>query len=141
MTYLLDTNICIYLLNGRYPQVEQRLMQCEPDEVVLSAVVVAELMFGAANSQKPQQNFATLDLFLPAFQVQEFGMREARAYGEIRAYLKGQGHPIGSEDTFIVAHARANDLILVTNNTKQFQHVPGLRLDNWVVMDNDDDDS
>jgi tRNA(fMet)-specific endonuclease VapC len=132
MIYLLDTDICIYLLNGRYPQLDRRLTQCAPDEVVLSSIVVAELSYGAANRGNPQRNFKTLEYFLSAFTVLPFGYREARVYGEIRAQLRRQGTPIGSADTFIAAHARANDLTLVTNDTQQFQNVPDLRLENWL---------
>ncbi|MCO5183827.1 MAG: type II toxin-antitoxin system VapC family toxin [Anaerolineae bacterium] len=132
MTYLLDTDICIYLLNGRYPQIDRRLTRCEPDAVMLSSIVVAELAYGAANSSNPQRNYNTLELFVSAFTVLPFGYREARSYGEIRAQLRRLGTPIGSADTFIAAHAHANDLILVTNNIRQFQHVSDLQLENWL---------
>ena len=132
MSYLLDTNICIYLMNGRFPNVEARLFTLAPSDVNLSSIVVSELMFGAANSQHLTRNRQTLDVFLSGFTILPYGEKEAVAYGDIRAKLKQQGTPIGAADTFIAAHAKANELILVTNNTKQFQHVPGLQVENWL---------
>jgi tRNA(fMet)-specific endonuclease VapC len=127
-----DTDICIYLMAGGYPKIEQRLFACQPDEVVLSAIAVAELRYGAENSRFPARNHQTLDVFLSGFSVLPFDHEANRVYGEVRAFLKKQGLPIGSEDTFIAGHALAEKLILVTNNVKQFQHVPNLSIENWV---------
>ena len=132
MTYLLDTDICIYLMNGRYPQVEMRLQQNAPDAVVLSSIVVSELRFGAANSAHPVRNHATLDIFLSAFEVLSYDNLAAGIYGEIRSFLKNSGRPIGSTDTFIAAHALANQLTLVTNNVREFSRIPQLKIENWV---------
>ena len=132
MTYLIDTDICIYLLNGRYPQVDSRLKQCAPDEVVLSAIVVSELRYGAANSANPARNQTTLDVFLAAFEVLAYDYRAANVYGEIRAHLQKTGQPIRSTHLFIAAHAMAHQQILVTNNMREFSRVPNLRAENWV---------
>ena len=132
MIYSLDTNICIYLMKGGYPQIEQRLLACQPDEVALSAIVVAELRFGAENSSYPDRNHKTLDAFLSGFTILPFDEKATHSYGKVRAYFKKKGQPIGSEDTFIAGHAIANDLILVTNNVKQFQHLPKLKIENWL---------
>ena len=123
MTYLLDTDTCIYLMNGRYPLVEKRLQQNAPDDVVLSSIVVSELRFGAANSAHPIRNHTTLDIFLSAFEVLAYDNRAAGIYGEIRSSLKNSGRPFGSTDTFIEAHALANQLTLVTNNVREFSRI------------------
>ncbi|NJN84467.1 MAG: type II toxin-antitoxin system VapC family toxin [Caldilineaceae bacterium] len=134
MAYLLDTDICIYLMNGRYPQVEDRLKQCSPDEVALSSIVVSELRYGAANSAHPARNHATLDVFLAAFEVLAYDYRAAHVYGDIRAHLQKTSQPIGSTDLFIAAHALAHQQILVTNNVREFGRVPNLQCENWVEM-------
>ena len=132
MTYLLDTDTCIYLMNGRSPQIDRRLQQCAPYAIVLSSIVVSELRFGAANSAHPDRNHTTLDVFLSAFEVLAYDNRAAGVYGEIRTYLKKNGSPIGSTDTFIAAHALANQLTLVTNNVREFSRIPQLKIENWA---------
>jgi tRNA(fMet)-specific endonuclease VapC len=135
MSYLLDTDTCIYLMNGRYPQIDRRLQQCAPDAIVLSSIVVSELRFGAANSAHPVRNHTTLDIFLSAFEVLAYDNRAAGVYGEIRSLLRKGGHPIGSTDTFIAAHALANQLTLVTNNVREFSRIPQLKIENWTELE------
>lgn len=132
MAYLLDTNICIYLMKGGYSQIEERLKVCRADEVYLSSIVVSELRYGAQNSQNPNRNHKALNSFLSGFEVLAYGNAEADKYGEIRSQLRKAGTPIGTADTFIATHAVAKDLILVTNNIKHFQLVEGLSAENWL---------
>ncbi len=103
MKFLLDTNICICLLNGRHPQVERKLLQCGPNDVFLRSIVVSELRFGAENSSNPERNHKTLDAFFSGFTVLSYSYEEGVSYGIIRSYLKKAGGPIGSEDLFIAA--------------------------------------
>ncbi|MEM9777257.1 MAG: type II toxin-antitoxin system VapC family toxin [Chloroflexota bacterium] len=134
MAYLLDTNICIYLLNNRYPQLNQKLASMNPDEVVLSSIVASELRYGAENSSKKAENHKTLDFFLSAFEVLDYDAKATDVYGQVRSALKNSGSPIGAVDTFIAAHALSENLILVTNNIKQFEHVLNLKLENWINL-------
>ena len=132
MHYLLDTNICIYLMNTYHPKIELRMAQCGQEDVVLSSIVVSELMFGLENSQQYEENKAELQKFLDGFTMLEYGMNEATVYGSVRAELKRTGQKIGAVDTFIAAHALANELVLVTNNTREFLRVPNLQLEDWT---------
>ena len=88
MNYLLDTNICIYLMKGGYPKIEARLMQCRPDEVVLSSIVASELMYGAENSQNREKNLNQLSAFLSGFFILPYGIESMQPYGQIRAHLR-----------------------------------------------------
>lgn len=128
---LLDTNICIYLINRRPPQVLERLAEFAAQELALSAVTGAELMFGVAKGGSAR-NQQALEKFLLPFDVLPFDAEAMRAYGPLRADLQRRGVPIGAMDMLIAAHALALDAILVTNNTAEFERVPGLRLENWV---------
>lgn len=133
--YLLDTNICIYLLNQRpgFERIVRHLDGLRRDQVGLSAITVAELEYGAAASRRQGDNFARLERFLVDFEVLAFDRRESRRYGPIRADLQARGTPIGPLDFLIAAHALALDAILVTNNTREFIRVPGLRVEDWTV--------
>ena len=133
MNYLLDTNICIYLMKGGYPKIEARLMMCRSDEVVLSSIVASELMYGAENSQNREKNLSQLKSFLGGFYVLPYGSESFEPYGQIRAYLRRKGQPIGAADMFIAAQAVAHNLVLVTNNEKEFNRVPNLRVENWLI--------
>lgn len=131
MKYLLDTNICIYVINNRPPHVIQRFRRQALSSVAVSALTVSELAFGTAKSGS-QRNLATLEKFLAPIDILPFDESCAWQYGQLRAHLNRNGTPIGSIDQLIAAHALAIDAILVTNNTREFQRVPGLRLENWA---------
>ncbi len=134
MAYLLDTNICIYLINNRYPQLNEKMRSLAPNEAVLSSIVVSELRYGAENSSKKTENHNALDFFLSAFEVLDYDSKAADVYGRVRSALKNSGTPIGAVDTFLAAHSLAADLVLVTNNVKQFEHVQNLKLENWIGL-------
>ena len=131
MRYLLDTNICIYLINDRPASVRKRLLAREPGDVGVSSITVAELAYGVAKTNS-RRNRAALEGFLLALEIAAFGYEAALAYGEIRSAVERKGTPIGPLDLQIAAHAIALDAILVTNNQREFARVAGLRLENWV---------
>ena len=132
MGYLLDTNICIYIIKKRPPEVLERLVSLDPEEVGVSSITVAELEYGVAKSSRPRQNREALLNFLAPLQILAFDDQAAQHYGKIRAYLERKGQTIGAMDLLIAAHARSLSLTLVTNNEKEFSRVPGLTVENWV---------
>jgi tRNA(fMet)-specific endonuclease VapC len=132
MRYMLDTNICVYLIRRRSATLAQKLAHFSAAEITISSVTVAELEFGVQKSSQPAQNRQALDLFLAPFTVVEFDREAATAYGSIRAHLEAQGMPIGSLDNLVAAHALSLGLTLVTNNTREFSRVPGLMVEDWT---------
>ena len=133
MRYMLDTNIIAYAINKRPERVFARMTAHEPAELCISAVTLAELEYGVCKSSRPEQNRLALMAFLSCIQVLPFGAEAAREYGLIRQSLSSRGTPIGANDLMIAAHARALGLTLVTNNTREFERVEGLKLENWAL--------
>jgi tRNA(fMet)-specific endonuclease VapC len=131
LRYLLDTNVCVDYLNGRFPSVVRRIQQARPEELTTNSVVAAELRYGAAKSQQPEKNHARLDLLLAEITVLDFDLAAAAAYGALRARLETRGRPIGAHDMLIAAQAIAAGLILVTDNVREFARVKGLAVENW----------
>lgn len=132
MNYLLDTNICIYLIKRKPPEVLQRFRQLQPGSVFISSVTTSELYYGAQKSQRVQTNLEALNNFLLPFRIVDYDESASFLYGELRADLEKRGQPIGPLDMMIAAHALSLDMPLVTNNTKEFERVKGLKLENWV---------
>lgn len=130
--YLLDTNIVIYTIKRRPPEVAKHFAALEAGALCLSSISLAELLFGAAKSQFRTKSLAAIGAIAETLEVLPFDDAAARAYGPLRAELERQGRPIGALDTLIAAHALALDATLVTHNTAEFQRVPGLRLEDWV---------
>ncbi|GAA3995830.1 type II toxin-antitoxin system VapC family toxin [Deinococcus rubellus] len=130
--YLLDTNICIYIIKDKPAAVRECFERLRPGEAGISAVTEAELRFGAEKSQRVAENLAAILDFTSRMDVLPFGSVATAPYGKIRANLTRQGQPIGPLDFLIAATALAQDLTLVTNNTGEFQRVPGLRLEDWT---------
>lgn len=129
MIYLLDTNICIWLLNRSRPQLLDKLAAQPPQDFGISVITSYELWYGAAKSARPERNFALLrNLHL---EVLPFDEGDGRKAGEIRAHLSREGQPIGPHDTLIAGQALARGLILVTNNRREFDRVPGLTVEDW----------
>jgi tRNA(fMet)-specific endonuclease VapC len=128
---MLDTNICIYILNKRPIQVIQKLEELQDAKVMLSSIVVSELQYGAEKSQTPEQNRLRLQAFLIGFMLEPFSVEAGIRAGIVRSELEKQGTPIGDYDYLIAAHALELDATLVTNNIKEFQRVQGLKLTNW----------
>lgn len=131
LRYMLDTNICIYVLKERPAELRETFNR-HSDHLCLSSVVVAELLYGAEKSQYPDHNRATVEGFCARLDVLDFDEGAATHYGQLRATLERGGQPIGSYDVMIAAHARSRGLTLVTNNMREFERVPGLLLENWV---------
>ena len=132
MRYLLDTNICIYIIKRSPQQVIDRFKRLRVGDVGVSAITVCELQFGVSNSSQPERNQRALTEFLGPLEVMDFPAAAAAAYGEIRAHLERSGKPIGSYDLLLAAHALHENLTLVSNNIREFARVLGLRAENWL---------
>lgn len=132
MLYMLDTNICSYIIRNKPQTIKEKLKAVEKDHTIaLSTVVVSELMYGA-KKKGSEKLFDLVLSFVENFQIMDFDKNSALAYATIRVELETTGNIIGSNDLLIAAHAKGSDAILVTNNTKEFERVEGLRLENWV---------
>ncbi|BCG63966.1 MAG: tRNA(fMet)-specific endonuclease VapC [Methyloprofundus sp.] len=129
--YLLDSNVCIHLLNNRHSQIEKHFRRSSPSEIALCSIVKAELIFGARHSKRVEANLQLLKYFFEPLSSLAFDDRCAEEYGVIRADLSAQGKVIEPNDLLIAAIARANDVVLVTHNTKEFSRITGLRLEDW----------
>jgi tRNA(fMet)-specific endonuclease VapC len=132
MNYLLDSNICVYLINRKDPVLISRMRRVPIEWVCVSSIVVAELLFGAAKSAFPVKNRQAIADFLANLTILDFDAEAAAHYGDIRASLERKGTPIGPLDLLIAAHARSRGLTLVTNNEREFTRVDGLKLENWI---------
>ncbi|MDR1704115.1 MAG: type II toxin-antitoxin system VapC family toxin [Clostridiales bacterium] len=133
MTYMLDTNICVYIINKKSQTAIARLWDALPLGVSLSSVTLAELEYGAQASGYPQKNAVALNQFLARIAVLPFDSEAAVEYGKVRAGLRKNGTPIGPLDMLIASHAKSKGLIIVTNNAREFARVEGLRLEDWTV--------
>ncbi len=132
-TYLLDTNICIYIKNRRPPEVLVRLSSLQPGEVAMSSITFGELCFGAAKSVKQRESMQVLVALKELIPVLALDANTSLYYGQIRQYLQHLGQPIGNNDLWIAAHALASNLTLVTNNVAEFDRVPNLKIENWAA--------
>ena len=130
--FLLDTNICIYVINKKPSLVLERFRQEAPGSIALSSISAAELALGVTKSGS-HKNKEALGLFLAPLTLLPFDESVIWHYGQIRAQLEKQGTPIGPLDTMIAAHALARGLTLVSNNVAEFERVPDLRLENWAM--------
>ena len=133
MKYLLDTNILIYIIKNKPPQSARRFSRLSPEDLATSSLVLSELMFGAMKSQYSNQAMNAIHSIAAALTVLPYDTNAADHYAEIRFELERNGTPIGAMDLLIAAHARSQSLVLVTNNVKEFQRVPGLKVENWAV--------
>ena len=132
MKYMLDTNIIAYAKNNRPEVVLKQFQAHDPSDLCISAITMAELEYGACKSSKPEKNRLALMLFLANIEVIPFDGAAAREYGQIRYDLSSRGELIGANDLLIAAHAKSLNLILVTNNGREFERVNGLKVENWV---------
>lgn len=133
MRWMLDTDICIALIKGRSDRVIKKLRGKSVGQVGLSSITLAELQFGVARSAQPRMAADALFEFLLPLDIAAFDAEAAQEYGLVRAALAAKGTPIGPQDTLIAAHARSLDAVLVTHNTREFDRVPGLRVEDWLV--------
>ena len=130
--YMLDTNICIYIIKKKPQKVIMRFREAEVSEIGVSSITLSELEYGVMKSSKPEQNKLALAQFIAPIETPAYDDAAAQHYGEIRAYLERQGTPIGSLDMLIAAHALSLNSVLVTNNESEFQRVSNLKIENWV---------
>ena len=131
LKYLLDTNIVIYVIKRRPPEVRE-VFNRHTGRMAISAITLAELVHGAEKSEFPTRNLDVVEDFCSRLQVLAYPPEAAHHYGSIRATLERQGKPIGVNDLHIAAHARSSGLTVVTNNLAEFDRVPGLLTENWV---------
>jgi tRNA(fMet)-specific endonuclease VapC len=128
---LLDTEICIHLLNAREPELIERLRAHRPSEIAICSIVRAELLWGACNSRRSDENLVRVRAFAEPFLSLPFDDASAEHYGLIRANLAAEGQPIGPNDTLIAAIARAHEAVVVTRNVRAFSRVSGLQIEAW----------
>jgi tRNA(fMet)-specific endonuclease VapC len=134
MRYLLDTNICIYIINEKPIRILRKFERYPVDEFAISSITEAELQYGVAKSTHKDRNQEALDAFLLPLTILPFhGKKVVERYGKIRAFLESKGKMIGPLDTLIAAHALALGLTIVTNNAAEFSRVPDLKCQNWVT--------
>lgn len=133
MRYLLDTNVCVVYLNGRSVSVRDRLLATPAQEIAVCSVVKAELFYGACRSNSPKRTLERQQTFLARFTSLPFEDESALLAGQIRAKLASAGTPIGSYDLQIASIALANNLAVVTHNTREFERVEGLSFEDWEV--------
>lgn len=131
MTYLLDSNVCIRLINNSSPAVTTRLASQQPEDILISTITQLELYYGAYRSAQQERNLEILQRFFSQFSIIPLDPEAARIAGRIRAELAASGTPIGPYDVQIAAIAMANNLIVVTHNTKEFSRVNGLQIEDW----------
>ncbi|MBK8454207.1 MAG: tRNA(fMet)-specific endonuclease VapC [Thiofilum sp.] len=132
LKYLLDTNMVIYTIKNRPASVREAFKRHE-GQLAISTVTWGELIFGAERSKRPEQNYRDIEGLAARLEVLAFDENAAAHFGQIRAELYAIGQPIGPYDMMIAGHARSQGLVLVTNNTREFSRVAGLRIEDWVV--------
>ncbi len=131
LKFMLDTNICIFTIKNR-PEAVRMAFMAHHGQLCISTVTLMELVYGAEKSSSPQRNLAVVEGFAARLEVLNYDQDAAIHTGQLRAELALLGKPIGPYDQMIAGHARSQGLILVTNNTREFERVPGLRIEDWV---------
>ena len=132
MKYLLDTNTCIYIINKKPLLAVKRIRSKQPEDVAVSTITIAALEYGVYRSRKTDQNRIALLQFLVPLTILDFDQSAAALYGSTRVYLESRGTPIGPMDLLRAAQAASRDLILVTNNEREFSRIQGLQIENWI---------
>ena len=132
MKYMLDTNICIYIIKNKPRKVLEKFKSLDIGEICISMITLAELEYGIEKSNYPEKNRTALTSFLAPIEILSFNQKATIHYGKIRAELESQGNIIGAYDLMIGAHAKAENLILVTNNEKEFNRISQLSIENWT---------
>lgn len=131
LKFMLDTSICIFTIKNR-PQEVRAAFKRHHDQMCISSVTLMELIYGAEKSANPQRNLMDVEGFAARLEVLDYGREAAAHTGQLRAELARAGTPIGPYDQMIAGHARSCGMILVTNNLREFDRVPGLRVEDWV---------
>ena len=133
MNFLIDTNICIYIMNERPPEVIQKFKNAEIGQFGISTITVSELNYGVSKSKYQKQNNERLEEFLAPFDILPYDENASKFYGKIHAQLEKDGNIIGPLDMLIAAHTLSKDMVLVTNNEKEFKQIKSLKVENWVL--------
>lgn len=135
MLYMLDTNICSYIIREKPYYIKDKLKEIESKnhKIILSSIVVSELLYGA-KKKKSEKLLKVVNTFIDSFLIYDFDKNSALDYANIRTDLESKGTIIGSNDLFIASHAKSIDAILVTNNIKEFDRVRDIKLENWVDL-------
>ena len=131
--YLLDTNICIYAMKNACSCLTQKLFQVPPSGIFVSSITLGELEYGCAKSRWGQRSRAVMQMFLSAYAILPFDSDDATLWGSLRAELAAKGSPIGPYDIQLAAQSMSKGLILVTHNTREFERVPNIVLEDWTV--------
>ncbi len=131
LTYMLDTNICIYVMKTYPPELRDKF-NAMAEQLCISSITLGELHYGAEKSARRNENLLAIENFVARLDVLPFADKAAAHYGQIRAELTRAGTPCGVHDMQIGGHARSEGLIVVTNNMREFVRMPGLRVENWV---------
>ena len=131
--FLLDTNICIYLMKNTYPKLTERLFSHSPSQMAVSSITVFELEYGAAKSKWSEKTRLNLELFLAPFTIIPFDGKDAVIAGQVRRYLEKEGTPIGPYDLQIAAQALSRDMTVITHNVNEFCRVPGIKTEDWAL--------
>ncbi|WP_208596307.1 type II toxin-antitoxin system tRNA(fMet)-specific endonuclease VapC [Desulfovermiculus halophilus] len=129
---MLDTNICIAVMKGR-PAVQSKISNIDPAEIGISSIVLAELAYGVWKSSQKERNTQALTDFCSICSVWDWPAAAADTYGEIRGLLEQQGRIIGANDLLIAAHTKYLNAVLITNNTREFNRIPGLPIEDWTL--------
>ena len=131
LTYMLDTNICIYVMKNYPPNLREKF-NALAEQLCISSITLGELQYGAEKSARRAENLTAIEYFVARLDVLAFETRAAVHYGQLRAELEHAGTPCGPHDMQIGGHARSEGLIIVTNNAREFGRMPGVRTENWV---------
>jgi tRNA(fMet)-specific endonuclease VapC len=131
LEYMLDTNICSYVIKNRPAALRERFDQLA-EALCISTITLGELLYGVQKSARRSQNLEAVEQFTARLEVLPFSVKAAAHFGQIRAELARAGRPGGAYDMLIAAHARSEGLVLITNNVREFQRMPGLRIENWA---------
>lgn len=132
MRYMLDTNICIYVIKHKPESFFRKLNSIDPRDVCISSITYAELVHGVEKSSETERNRVALSLMLSNIEIVSFDAEAANCYGRIRAELVSKGTPIGPLDTMIAAHAQSLGCTIVTNNVREFKRIKDLKIENWT---------
>ena len=131
--YFLDTNTCIYFLNGKYEYIKTKILSTPPNEIYIPSIVKAELLLGAYKSKKIKENTEKVEKFIEPFEVIPFFDLITYVYADIRYETEKKGEIVGPNDLLIAAIVKFHDGIFVTNNIKEFERIKGLKIENWAI--------
>lgn len=130
--YFLDTNTCIYFLNGRYEQIKLKILSIPPNEISIPSPVKAELILGALKSKNSESNLDKVERFLAPFEIISFTDLVSYVYADIRYKTEIKGDIVGPNDLFIASIVKFHEGILVTDHVKEFRRIAGLKIENWI---------